>query len=102
MATLRAIAYHPPGHGRATWDLAVLGHDERLVRQGTIPLVHGDEVTVDFPTFVRMEQRGALELDDGRHVEIISGEEYLYEVRGRDAKHLMQLCWHLGRRRAKA
>lgn len=101
MTMLRAIAYHPPGHGRDTWDLAVLRHDERWVRHGTIPLVHGDEVAVDFPTFVRMEQGGVLELADGRHVEIIAGEEHLYEVRGRDAKHLMQLCWRLGRRHAR-
>ena len=102
MATLRAVAYHPPGHGRDTWDIAVLGHDERRVRRRLIPLVHDDDVYVDFPAPVTMEQGGALELEDGRHVEIIAGEEQLYEVRGRDAKHLMQLCWHIGNRHAKA
>lgn len=102
MTTLRAVAYHPPGHGRDTWDLAVLSHDERRVRRRVIPLVHGDEVYVDFPAPVTMEQGGVLELEDGRHIDIIAGEEHLYEVRARDPKHLMQLCWHIGNRHAKA
>ena len=80
----------------------MLRHDERRVRRRAIPLAHGDEVLVDFPEPVTMEQGGALELDDGRCVEIIASEEELYEVRGRDAKHLMQLCWHIGNRHAKA
>lgn len=102
MATLRALAYHPPGHGRQIWDAAVLSHDERRVRRRLIPLVHGDEVYVDFPAPLTMEHGGALELEDGRSVEIVAGEEQLYDVRGRDPEHLMQLCWHIGNRHAKA
>ena len=101
-AVLRARSYLPPGHGKPIWDLAVLAHDERRVRRRTVPLVHGDEVLVDFPEPLTLAQGGALELEDGRCVEIIAGEELLYEVRGRDAKHLMQLCWHIGNRHAKA
>lgn len=100
--TLRAVSYVPPGHGRNTWDLAILAHDERRVRRRIIPLVHGDEVLVDFPQPVTLENGGALELDDGRLVDIVASEEYLYEVRGRDPGHLMQLCWHIGNRHAKA
>ncbi len=54
------------------------------------------------PAPVTMEQGGVLELEDGRNVDIVACEEFLYEVRGRDAKHLMQLCWHIGNRHAKA
>ena len=99
--TLRAIAYVPRGTITG-FDIAVLYHDERRVRRRVIPLVHGDEVLVDFPHPVTMDQHGLLQLEDGRYVEIIAGEEQLYEVRGRDARHLMQLAWHIGNRHAKA
>lgn len=102
MTMLRAVAYLPPGHGRKIWDVSVLRHDERRVRRRAIPLAHGDEVLVDFPAPVSMQQHGALELSDGRCVEIIASEEELYAVRGRDAEHLMELCWHIGNRHAKA
>lgn len=101
-APLRARAYLPPGHGGTAFDLAVLLHDERRVRRKLLRLIHGDEVVVDFPAPVTLEHGGALELEDGRLVEIIAGEETLHEVRGRDATHLMQLCWHLGNRHLKA
>ncbi len=102
--TLRAIAYHAPGGpiGKVPFDICILYHDERRVRRKLLRLQHDDEVLVDFPQPVTMESGGRLELADGRLVEIIAGEEKLYEVRARDAKHLMQLAWHLGNRHAKA
>lgn len=98
---LRAVAYVPQGTATG-FDVAVLYHDERRVRRRVIPLAHGDEVLVDFPHPVTLEDRALLRLEDGRHVEIVAGEEKLYEVRGRDATHLMQLAWHIGNRHAKA
>jgi urease accessory protein len=102
--TLRAIAYRPPRTtgGKVPFDICVLHHDERRVRRKLLKLQHDDEVLVDFPEPVTLESGGILELTDGRLVEIIAGEEKLYEVRGRDARHLMQLAWHLGNRHAKA
>lgn len=99
--TLRAVAYVPPGTATA-FDTAVLHHDERRVRRRIIPLSGGDDVLVDFPNPVTLEHHGLLRLEDGRHVEIIAREEKLYDVRGRDAGHLMQLAWHIGNRHAKA
>jgi urease accessory protein len=102
-ATLRAVSYVPPGVRRPPgFDPAVLRHDERRVRRRTIPLIHGDEVLVDFPEPITLEDGSALELADGRYVDIVAAEEELYEIRGHDAKHLMQLCWHIGNRHAKA
>jgi urease accessory protein len=102
--TLRAVGYHPPAaaSGNIPFDICVLDHDERRVRRKLLRLQHGDEVVVDFPQPVTLEGGGALELADGRQVEIVAAEEKLYEVRGRDAKHLMTLAWHLGNRHAKA
>lgn len=84
------------------FDLAILLHDERRVRRRLFTLVHGDSVLVDFPEPVTLEDRSALRLEDGRFVEIIAGEEHLYEVTGRDGIHLKRLCWHLGNRHLKA
>jgi urease accessory protein len=103
--TLRAVSYHPPGTAPdkpAPFDVCVLYHDERRVRRKLLKLQHGDEVLVDFPQPVTLESGGLLELEDGRRAEIVAADENLYEVRGRDARHLMQLAWHLGNRHAKA
>jgi urease accessory protein len=100
--TFRAVAYQPPGIPRRTpYDIAVLRHDERRVRRRVLPLVHGDQVFVDFPAAITLADRGALELDDGRVVEVIAAEEPLYEISGEDDIHLMRLCWHLGNRHLK-
>lgn len=99
--TFRAVGYVPPGESGAAFDLAILMHDERRVRRRLLTLVHGDAVLVDFPEPVTLADRSSLRLDDGRLVEIVAGEELLYEIRGRDRAHLMRLCWHLGNRHLK-
>lgn len=99
--TFRAVSYLPPGEAGIPFDLAILLHDERRVRRRSLTLVHGDVVLVDFPEPITLADRSALKLEDGRLVEIIAGEEPLYEVRGRDRIHLMRLCWHLGNRHLK-
>lgn len=98
----RAVACVPRGTPGQLLDIAVLSHDERRVRRRVIPLVHGDEVAIDFPHTITMKQHDLLQLEDGRLVEIMAAEEHLYEVRARDHKHLMQLAWHIGNRHAKA
>jgi len=102
--TFRAVAVVRVGEtaGATAFELAVLPHDERRVRRRMIPLVHGDGVLVDFPEPVTLDNRDCLRLDDGRLIEIIAAEELLYEVRGRDDLHLMQIAWHLGNRHLKA
>jgi urease accessory protein len=83
-------------------DVAVLPHDERRVRRRLITLVHGDGVLVDFPEPVTLKDRDCLRLENGRLVEILAAEEYLYEVTGRDPLHMAQIAWHLGNRHLKA
>lgn len=99
--TFRAVGYLPPGETGTPFDLAVLLHDQRRVRRRMLTLAHGDQVLVDFPEPVTLADRSALQLEDGRLVEIIAGEELLYDIRGRDNEHLMRLCWHLGNRHLK-
>lgn len=101
-----AVTEHIPAERAASlpmpMDLLVLDHDERRVRRKLLVLVHGDEIMVDFPQTVTLQHGDRLVLADGRNVEVIAGEEKLYEVRGRDAEHLAKLAWHLGNRHLSA
>lgn len=99
---LRAVSYLPPGSAGSGWDVVTLRHDERRLRRRLITTVHDIEILVDFPQPVTVEQAGMFVLEDGRRLDIVAAEEDLYEVRGRDAIHLMQLCWHIGNRHARA
>lgn len=100
---LRAVAILPPDHGQGIpFDLIVLQHDERRLRRKLLVLQHGDEVLVDFPQTITLQPRSALQLEDGRLVEIIAAEELLYDVRARDTEHLVQLAWHIGNRHTSA
>jgi urease accessory protein len=99
---LRAVSIAPPGHGREPYDTIVLDHDQRRLRRKLLRLTGGDEVMVDFPQTLTLEQGSALELEDGRFVTIVAAPELLYEIRGRDPAHLVRLAWHIGNRHTSA
>lgn len=84
------------------WDIVVLAHDERHLRRKVIVLEHGDEVLVDFAQATALEHGDALELSNGKLVEIISGEEDLLEILPQSPVHLAELCWHIGNRHLAA
>ena len=94
--TLHAVKYLSPADAGLIWDILVVTSEDRRVRRRRLELVHGDFVLVDFPQTLTLESKGALLLEDGRQVGIEAAEELLYEVRGRDPIHLMQLCWQPG------
>lgn len=100
---LRVSAVLPPDHGLGLpFDLVVLEHDERRVRRKMLRLAHGDEVLLDMPQTITLEDRQVLQLEDGRLVEVIAAEELLYEVRANDQGHLLRLAWHIGNRHTPA
>lgn len=80
------------------FDIVVLGHEERHIRRKVLTLQHGDEVLVDLPRAVVLDHGSRLVLEDGRHVEVIAGEEELIEVRAGAGAALPELAWHLGNR----
>jgi urease accessory protein len=43
-----------------------------------------------------------LVLDDGRIIEVLSQPEALYQVFGKDSRHLLRLAWHMGNRHLPA
>lgn len=96
---LRVVSHHHAGHHHATpSDAVVLAHDERHLRRKVLTLSNGEEVLVDLREAMAFHHGDVLVLEDGRMVEVVAAEEQLYEVRGENRLHLMELAWHLGNR----
>ncbi len=81
---------------------ASLQHDDRHIRRKTISLTDGRRVLVDLPNAVVLSTGDDLILEDGDAVRIEAADEDLYEVRARDAMHLVELAWHIGNRHLPA
>jgi urease accessory protein len=101
MLTCHKILHHGAWPGTA-WDIVVLAHDERHLRRKVLKLQHGDEVLIDLEAAVSLEHGDALQLSNGKLVEVIAAEEELLEVLPHDSRHLSELCWHIGNRHLAA
>lgn len=100
---LRAISYLPADQRHdAPMDIVTLAHDERRLRRKLLVGARGVEVLVDFPNTLTLDHQGALQLENGQLVEIRAAQEPLYEIRARDAGHLLRLAWHIGNRHTPA
>lgn len=73
----------------------VLTYDERFLRRKRLSCESGFQFLCDLEKTTSLEEGDALELDDGRFVEIVAASEPLYEVSGSD---LARLAWHIGNR----
>ena len=73
----------------------VLTYDERFLRRKRLSCESGFQFLCDLEKTTSLEEGAALELDDGRFVEIVAASEPLYEVSGSD---LARLAWHIGNR----
>lgn len=81
---------------------AVLAHDERHLRRKTIRLSDNTKVLIDLPKAIVLQTGDVLMLEDGSAVQIEAADEPLFEVRGQNARHLLQLAWHIGNRHLPA
>jgi urease accessory protein len=88
----RALLAEPPP---VTYDLVVLGYDERLLRRKRLVTVHGEGFLVDLPAVTNLDDHWGFLLEDGRAVQVIPAEEELIEVTGAD---LLRYAWHIGNR----
>jgi urease accessory protein len=88
--------------GKAAFARVVLESDERRLRRKLLNLPDGDAVLLDLAETTTLENGGALVLEDGRLVEIAAADELLYELKARDAGHLLRLAWHIGNRHTPA
>ena len=60
--------------------------------------VGGLEFLLDLPDAVMLRSGDALQLEDGRLVEVVAAPEPLAEVRAGDPATLARLAWHIGNR----
>jgi urease accessory protein len=72
-----------------------LGYDDRFLRRKVLTADDGLRFLVDLDHTESLDQGDALELGDGRLIEIRAADEALTEVTGPD---LVRLAWHVGNR----
>ncbi len=80
----------------AVTDLVVMTYDERMLRRKRLITASGAAFLVDLPETVSLDPGDALELADGRLVQVAAADEALMEVQG----DLPRLAWHIGNRHA--
>lgn len=96
---MRAIAVKPAGSwpGDAA-DSVVLATDDRHRRRLAMTGTRGLAFVLDLPEAVWLRHGDALELEDGRLIEVLAAPEPLLEIRCIDPLHLARIAWHLGNR----
>lgn len=83
--------------GRITLD-ETARHRRRMLMMSD----EGIRFMLDLPQARLLRHGDGLLLDDGRVIEVHAAPEALYEVRGRDARHLLALAWQIGNRHLAA
>lgn len=89
--------------GRGEWsgspsDRVELDHDDRHRRRMAMTGEAGTGFLLDLPQAVALRNGDALELEDGRLIEVSSAPEALVEIAAADMAHLVKIAWHLGNR----
>ncbi len=79
-------------------DTVSLPHDLRHLRRKLLHLSNGGMVMLDLKEAVMFHHGDRLILDNGDTIEIHAAPEKLYEINARDARHLVEIAWHLGNR----
>jgi urease accessory protein len=98
LALPRAIAVLPPDPAAEVRDAVTLGHDERHRRRRIYRGERGYVFLLDLAEARLLREGELLAIEDGGRVRVHAAAEPLLEVRGRDARHLARLAWHLGNR----
>lgn len=99
----RVTSYLPAGTPSSHPTAQVkLPHDLRHLRRKLLHLENGEMVMLDLKDAVLFANGDLLVRDDGELIEILAADEKLFEVRGRDRTHLVELAWHLGNRHLAA
>ena len=83
-------------------DTILLDFDERHRRRVVMRGTKGTQFLLDLPRAMALRGGDALELADGRLVEIIAAPEPLAEFRAPSARDFARLAWHLGNRHLPA
>lgn len=78
-----------------TYDVVVLGYDERLLRRKRLVTAKGEGFLVDLPSVTNLDDHWGFVLEDGKAIQVLPAEEALVEITGPD---LPRLAWHIGNR----
>jgi urease accessory protein len=86
-------------HRQGTWqgvpaDTIILDYEGRFVRRRRLCTAGGTTFVLDLAETTSLDAGDAVELEDGRLVEVAAAPEPLLEVRG----DLPRLAWHIGNR----
>jgi urease accessory protein len=103
LSASRVIQVLPPaGWSGAVADHITLDYDDRHRRRIVLTADHGTRFLLDLPQSRLLPGGAALELEDGRLIEVIARPEALLDVRAADAASLLRLAWHIGNRHLAA
>lgn len=75
-----------------------LSHDERHVRRKLLHFHNGDSIMLDLKQAVMLADGDVLAAESGEYFRVRAAVEPLYEAKGRNTLHLLELVWHLGNR----
>ena len=79
-------------------DTITLEEEDRYRRRILLTTDGGYDFLLALPSAERFEHGDALQLTDGRIIEVLAKPEALYEVRPTASTDLVTLAWHLGNR----
>lgn len=91
---LTASRYHAHTHGTPA-DRISLGYEARFLRRRVLTTDGGLAFLLDLEQTTSLDHGGALQLDDGREIEVVAAPEALLEITG---DNLVRLAWHIGNR----
>ena len=94
-AVPRAVAVRPAGQWQAAAAQVTLDYDARFLRRKRLTADDGLAFVVDLPETVSLNDGDALEIEDGRLVEVVAAPEPLVAVTG---PTLTRYAWHIGNR----
>ncbi len=97
---IRATQFIDHVHNPA--DTITLDENARHRRRVKMQSDNGILFLLDLPEAKLLRHGEGLVLEDGRVIEVQAEPERLYEVRGRNEKHLLQHAWQLGNRHLPA
>ncbi len=90
----KAQDVHRRGHWSDAADSVTLGYDARILRRRRLVTSGGTAFLVDLPETTNLDHGDALELADGRLVEVVAAAEPVLVVTG----DLPRIAWHIGNR----
>ena len=100
---IKATKVHAAGRwAKEPADTVVLEFDDRHRRRTVMAGVQGLAFLLDLAEAVMLRGGDALELEDGRLIEVVAAPEPLLEIRASNPQELIRLAWHIGNRHLPA